>query len=238
MKLSVIVPVYNEEGTILQVIEKVKAVPLEKEIIVVDDCSTDGTREKLERIRGNKGITIVRHERNSGKGSAIRTAIGRVTGDMIIIQDADLEYDPNDYLELVKPIVEGRSEVVYGSRELGRNRKHSHLSFYLGGKFLSFLTNLLYGSSISDEPTCYKVFKSDVLKSIPLRCRGFEFCPEVTAKLLRKGYPIIEVPIHYYPRTKDQGKKIRWRDGLEAAYLLVRYRFATDRNPGPSTPHN
>ncbi len=228
MKLSVIIPVYNEEKTIREIVEKVQAVPLEKEIIIIDDGSTDQSRAIVEDFRHEEGIKIFHHPKNMGKGSAIRTGIPHTTGDNIIIQDADLELDPNEYPQLIQPIVNGAADVVYGSRELCKENKIASMSFYLGGRFLSSLTNLLYGSSITDEPTCYKVFRANVLKSIPLRAKRFDFCPEVTAKVLKRGYKIVEVPIRYYPRSKKEGKKVRWRDGIEAAITLLKYRFFDD----------
>lgn len=227
MKLSVLIPVYNEEKTIKKVINLVKKSDtgsVKKEIIVVDDGSTDKTLEVLKRI---KGVKLMAHKKNSGKGAAIRTAIRHATGDIIIVQDADMEYDPNDYKALIKPIIEGKAKVVYGSRRLKKeNRKHSGFSFYLGGIGLTVITNILYPQlHITDEPTCYKVFRADVLKSLSLRCKRFEFCPEVTAKIARKGVKICEVPISYYPRSVKEGKKINWRDGIEAIWTLLRYRF-------------
>lgn len=224
MKISVIIPCYNEKHNILDILKKVEAVNLEKEIIIVDDHSTDGTQEILKAISPNKA-KIYYHKENRGKGSAVRTALQYVTGEIVIIQDADLEYDPNDYYELVKPIQQGRAKVVYGSRILEKGFEISYLRYYLGGRILSWLTNLLYDAHITDEPTGYKVFAADVLKSIDLKSTGFEFCPEVTAKLCKKGYQIYEVPISYHPRSLKEGKKIGWRDGLEAIWTLLKYRF-------------
>ncbi len=223
MKLTVIIPAYNEERTIFALLEKVIAVPIEKEVIVVNDASKDRTGEILNGFAVDGIIKIVTHLSNEGKGSAIRTGIKHATGDIIIIQDASIEYDPNDYIAVIQPILDGTAEVSYGSRVLGGGNKYSYASFYLGGRLLSFLTNSLYGSKITDEPTCYKAFKADVLKNIHLECTGFEFCPEVTAKVLRKKLKIYEVPIHYYPRSKQEGKKIRWLDGIEAIWTLVKY---------------
>jgi dolichol-phosphate mannosyltransferase len=227
MKLSVLIPVYNEEKTISKVIDIVKKADIgkvDKEIIVVDDGSKDNTLVALKKI---KGIKLIAHKKNSGKGAAIRTAIKHATGDIIIVQDADLEYDPNEYKQLIGPIITGKAKVVYGSRRLKKsNKKYSGLSFYIGGVTLTLVTNLLYPSAhITDEPTCYKVFKADVLKSINLRCTRFEFCPEVTAKVLKKGIKIKEIPISYYPRSIKEGKKINWKDGAEALWTLLKYRF-------------
>lgn len=224
MKLSVIIPVYNEKNYILAIMEKVRNVPLEKEIIIVDDGSTDGTTEILKQIKSNKEIKIIFQARNEGKGAAIRSGLKEVNGDIVVIQDADLEYEPTDYLKLVEPIISGKAKVVYGSRILGRCPKSS-LAFYLGGRFLSLLTSLLYNTKITDEPTGYKTFDASVLKSLDLKCQRFEFCPEVTAKVLKKGYRIYEVPINYHPRKISEGKKINWRDGLHAAWTLIKYRF-------------
>lgn len=222
MKLSVIMPVYNEQQTIREILKRVRAVDIEKEIIVVDDGSTDGTRRILKDFSQN-GIKIFHHAKNIGKGAAIRTGLEHVTGNLVIIQDADLELDPNEYHKLIEPIINGKTEVVYGSRELGKN-KMLYLRFYLGGRLLTFITNILYKAQITDEPTCYKVFKTNVLKNIKLECTGFEFCPEVTAKICRQGYKIYEVPISYNPRSVQQGKKISWKDGVKAIYTLFKYR--------------
>lgn len=224
MKLSVIIPCYNEKETILEILRRVEAVELDKEIVIVDDGSTDETREILKSVSPTEAAVYF-HERNQGKGAAIRTGLQHVSGDIVIIQDADLEYDPQDFYELIKPIVEGRAEVVYGSRVLGKNFRISYLRYYWGGRLLSALANLLYDAHITDEPTCYKAFKASVLKSLSLTCTRFEFCPEVTAKLRKKGYKIYEVPISYHPRSLKEGKKIGWRDGLQAIWTLVKYKF-------------
>ena len=227
MKLSIVIPCYNERDTILKLVERVEQVDLgdvEREVIIVDDKSTDGTREIL--LSNNTDHKLVLHEENMGKGYALRTGFAHVTGDIVIVQDADLEYDPDDYKQLIQPIIEGKCRVVYGSRERNKNNVRSGVLFYLGARFLTGLTNLLYGSKLTDEPTCYKVFAADLLKSIPLQCKRFEFCPEVTAKVLRQGIEIVELPISYYPRSRKEGKKINWRDGLEAIWTLIRYRFS------------
>lgn len=231
MKLSVIIPLYNENGTIDKLLKRVNSIKLDKEIIIIDDFSTDGSREWLKNLN-EKNVKKVFHNKNYGKGMAIRSGVKEVTGNIVIVQDADLEYDPEDYYELVKPIQEGKAEVVYGSRILGNilknmKTKHSkaHYQYFYGGRLLTFLTNILYNAKITDEPTCYKVFKTEVLRSINLKCKRFEFCPEVTAKVRKKGYKIYEIPIKYNPRTLQEGKKIKIRDGLEAVWVLVKYKF-------------
>jgi len=224
MKLSVIIPVYNERFTIREILKRVRSVDIEKEIIIVDD-STDETREILKTFEGVKNIKIIYRKTPQGKGSAIVEGIKHASGEIILIQDADLEYDPDDYIKLVKPIEEGRASVVYGSRFSERKNRHRYGMNLIGTKILTQMTNILYGSSITDEPTCYKVFKASVLKEINLKCRGFEFCPEVTAKVLKKGHKIIEVPIKYNSRTIEEGKKINWRDGVIAIWTLLKYRI-------------
>ncbi len=235
VKLSVLMPAYNEKGTIEEIIKRVQAVKLGKvklEIVIVDDGSKDGTREILTTLaKKYKNIKLIFHERNSGKGQAVRTAIANMTGDIAIIQDADLEYDPTDYAKLIQPIIDGKVKVVYGSRFLGfrgsNPRKYGTYmaANYYATKLLSMMSNILYNAKITDEPTCYKVFDAKVLKSIPLKCRRFEFCPEVTAKVRKRGHRISEIPIHYYPRSVEEGKKINWKDGIEAIWTLIKYRF-------------
>lgn len=228
MKLTVVIPCYNEKNTILTLLERVKNANVgegnQKEIIVVDDDSRDGTRELLKPLEDK--YKIIYQDKNLGKGYALRTGFKHATGDIAIIQDADLEYDPNDYADLIAPIIKGESKVVYGSRERNKkNKTHSGLSFYLGGLFLTWLTNFLYGSDLTDVFTCYKVFEVNTLRSIPLICRRFEFDSEVTARILKKGIRIKEVPISYYPRKINDGKKINWKDGLQAIWTLAKYRF-------------
>ena len=224
MKLSVIMPVYNEKDTIQEILRQVRAVNRADEIIVVDDGSTDGTRDLLKCEADQPGTIVIYHDRNQGKGAAVRTGFDRATGDILLIQDADLEYDPRDYPLLLRPIEEGRVKVVYGSRFLGP-RKAMLFWHMLGNKFLTLLTNLLYNTILSDMETCYKVFRADVIRGIPLRSRRFEFEPEITAKVLKRGHRIFEVPISYYGREYDEGKKISWRDGPKAAWTLIKYRF-------------
>ena len=223
LRLSVIIPVYNEVTLIEESLRRVRAVELPLEVIVVDDGSTDGTRELLPTLAGIDRLIL--HDRNRGKGSAIRTGLEAVTGDVVVIQDADLEYDPRDFIPMLEKIEREGAQVVYGSRILGPSPR-GYLTFYLGGRLLSLLTNVLYGTSITDEPTCYKMFRREVLAGIPLECDGFEFCPEVTAKVVRRGFRIVEVPIRYYPRGVSEGKKIRARDGWIAIWTLIRLRFA------------
>lgn len=221
MKLSVIIPVYNEIDTIEEVLRRVREIDLDKEIIVTDDCSTDGTREFLNR---QADIILVESDQNQGKGKSIRSALEEVTGDIVLIQDADLEYDPNDYHALIQPIVDGDADMVYGSRFL-RGKPKMRLINYIANKVFAALASLLYGVRVSDEATCYKAFRTEVLKSIELRCNRFEFCPEVTARLLKRGYRYVEVPIWYEARTHAQGKKITWKDGVECIWTLLKYRF-------------
>jgi len=220
--LSVIIPVYNESRCISTILEMVKQVAIPKEIIVVDDGSTDGTRETLLGLMHDPQVQVIFHDRNRGKGAAIRTGIRHAVGEYIIIQDSDLEYDPCDYPALLEPLKTGRANVVYGVRP---DRPQRGMSFFLGAKFLTWLTNFLYGCNIRDEATGYKVFRSSLLKRIPLQGNRFEFCPEVTAKICRMGEAIHEVPISYDPRPKGDGKKIKWTDGLDAIWTLLRYRF-------------
>jgi len=225
MKLSVLMPIYNEENTLAQIIKKIIEVPIEKEIIMVDDCSTDNTKNILRKYENIKNIKIIYLSKNRGKGYAIRIAIKHISGDIAIIQDADLEYEPNDYLKLIEPISNKQEKVIYGSRFLNKKNKHSYFRFYLGGLLVTFVTNILFRQHLTDEPTCYKVFDVQVLKSIALKCTRFEFCPEITAKISKKGIKIKEIPINYYPRSIEEGKKIKWHDGLEAIWTLIKYRL-------------
>jgi glycosyltransferase involved in cell wall biosynthesis len=223
VKLSVIMPVYNEKNSIHAIINKVLSVPINKEIIVVDDCSKDGTRDILKTIN-NECIKVFFHDVNKGKGAAIRTGISHITGDYVIIQDADLEYDPFEYEKLLAPILAGEADVVYGTRFSGRRQKISTLH-YLGNLFLTVLTNVLYGTRLSDMETCYKMMKAPILKGIKLRANRFDFEPEITAKLLKKHLKIKEVPISYHGREWSEGKKITWKDGIAALWALTKYRF-------------
>lgn len=226
MKLSIIIPAYNEEKTIEELVKRVFEVKLpgQKEIIAVDDGSKDKTLEILQNLQVKYGVVVVSLTKNSGKGAAIREGLKNTTGDLVIIQDADLEYDPKDYSSLLKPFFEDNAQVVYGSRILG-SKKHGSLAYYWGGLGVTFATNIICGIKITDEPTCYKVFKKELLNSLDLKCRGFEFCPEVTAKIARRKIRIFEVPISYNPRGKEDGKKINWKDGFVAIWTLLKYRF-------------
>lgn len=221
--VSVIVPVYNEVSHLEELLQAVHASPVKKEIIIVDDGSTDGTREKLQSLPPSDDVTIVFHQKNCGKGASIRTALGYARGEYVLIQDSDLEYDPQDYPALLRPLRDGCGNVVYGVRP---DRPERGLRFFLGAKFLTHLTNFLYGTRIHDEATCYKVFRRSLLAQMRLQCRRFEFCPEVTAKVCRMGQKIEEVPVSYRPRSAAEGKKIRHSDGWQAIWTLVRYRFA------------
>jgi glycosyltransferase involved in cell wall biosynthesis len=228
MKVSIIIPVYNEFRTFAQVLERVRRAPLPegctKEIVVVDDGSTDGTTQALSD-QERAGIVVGHHaERNSGKGTALRIGIRMATGDIVLTQDGDLEYDPEDYARILELIVRGEADVVYGSRFLGRPAGMA-LKNRIANRILTAAANLLYGAGITDEATAYKAFRAELLKKVPLECRRFEFCPEVTAKLRRRGVRIHEVPIRYNARGIAEGKKIRARDGFEALWTLGKYRF-------------
>jgi len=225
-RVSVIVPVYNEVAHVDELLQAIQSSPVEKEIIVVDDGSTDGTREKLQAFPSVDGLTLVFHERNYGKGAAVRTALAHARGEYVLIQDSDLEYDPQDYPALLQPLQQGKANVVYGVRP---DRPERGLRFFLGAKLLTHLTNLLYGAGIHDEATCYKIFRRSLLARVRLDCHRFEFCPEVTAKLCRMGEKIAEVPISYRPRSAGEGKKIRHSDGWLAIWTLIRHRFTSRR---------
>ncbi len=226
-KVSILVPIYNEKATLLELldnIEKASFCNLEKEIILVDDASFDGTRDILKTLESK--YSVYYHDINQGKGAALRTGLAHTTGDIVVIQDADLEYNPQDYEELIKLIIEGRADVVYGSRLTGSKPSRSFMfTHFLGNKFLTLLTNFLYNTTLTDMETCYKAFKADFIKSIKIKSNRFDFEPEITAKLAKKHARIYEVPISYFGREFHEGKKITWKDGFHAIFALVKFRF-------------
>lgn len=226
MKLSIVIPVFNEVGTVNEIIRRVQAAPFEKEIIVVDDCSTDGTVQLLRKIDAiQDNVKVYYHDRNRGKGAALRTGFTAVQGDVVIIQDADLEYDPREYTNLLEPILDGRADVVYGSRFLGGPHRVLFFWHYVGNKFLTLLSNTLSNLNLTDMETCYKAFRKEVLKDLPLKSDRFGFEPEFTMKIAKRELRIYEVPISYSGRTYHEGKKINWKDGVAAIYTILRYRF-------------
>ena len=225
MKLSVIVPVYNEKRTISVILEKVREVPVNKEIIVVDGNSIDGTRDLLKEEENKPDTRIIYMPHRCGRGLALKIGIENAKGDVIIFQDADLELDPADYPALLKPIEEGKADVVFGSRFLGQSDEYMSFLQKLGNKGLTGLVNLMYGSKLTDVETCYQVFKKEALKGIRIKGDEFNFTIELSVKLLKKKYPVMEIPITYIPRGREEGKKIRWRDGFESLYALVKYKF-------------
>lgn len=222
MRLSIIIPAYNEINFIDEVIEKVKETPYDKEIIIVDDCSTDGTRQYLEGLRDESVVTIF-HERNQGKGAALRSAFAAATGDIVIIQDADLEYDPRDYPVLLGPILEGKADVVYGSRFLGGPHRVFYFWHYVGNFMVTLLSNMFTNLNLTDMETGYKVFKKEVVEGITIESNRFGVEPELTAKIAKKKWRLYEVPISYYGRSYEEGKKITWRDGIKAFFTIVKY---------------
>jgi glycosyltransferase involved in cell wall biosynthesis len=224
-KLSVIVPVFDERNTVAEIVRRMRAVdlPVELEIVIVDDGSTDGTRDVLRQL-ADSTVRVISHDANQGKGAAIRSGLAHVHGDLVLVQDADLEYDPEDWPKLIAPMMRGKARVVYGSRFTGERRNMLFLH-WVGNRFLSLVTNVLYNTTLSDMETCYKLFDRSLLDGITLRAQRFEFEPEVTAKILRRGIRIYEVPISYTGREFDEGTKITWRDGFVALWTLVKYRF-------------
>jgi len=225
MKLSVIIPVYNEVESIREILKRVRATKLAKEIVVVDDGSKDGTRDVLKKLNGKGGVRVILHEQNRGKGAAVRTGLAAATGDILLIQDADLEYHPRDYPQLLQPIKEGIADVVYGSRFLGGPRRVVMFWHMVANYMLTFMTNILYDTILSDMETGYKVFRRQVIEGMTIRANSFDFEPEFTAKVLKRRYRIYEVPISFNPRDYSQGKKIKLKDAFEAVWTLLKYRF-------------
>jgi len=240
--LSVVIPVYNEKGTLEELLRRVAAVPIPKQVVLVDDCSTDGTRERLHALaegwktRGPAALglaalaapmelTFAWHEKNAGKGAAVRTGIARTTGGIVIVQDADLEYDPADYPALVAPIEGGAADVVYGSRHLKGDLQKGYFSNYFGNRFLTFVSNRFTGLGLTDMETCYKTMRGEIARGITLRSNRFGFDPEITAKIARGKHRVVEVPVSYVGRTFEEGKKIRWQDGFTVVRAIVRYAF-------------
>ena len=217
-------PCYNEASTVKKIIEKTLEVPLEKELIIVNDGSTDGSKEIINAFQNIQNVIIHHQQKNQGKGAAIRAGINYCSGDIITIQDADLETNPHNFTYLVEPILTKKTKVVYGSRLLNEDIQYSK-KYYYGGKLVTKFANILYNQNITDEPTCYKLFDATLLKSINLTCKGFEFCPEVTAKVSKLGHKIIELPMDYYPRTENEGKKLKWTDGVIAIWTLLKFKF-------------
>jgi glycosyltransferase involved in cell wall biosynthesis len=225
MNLTIIIPVFNETNTIQEIVRRVKHAGVAEEIIIVDDGSTDGTLEKLKTFEGNDAIRVIYHPRNMGKGAAVRTGIEQARGEVMLIQDADLEYDPRDYPGLLRPIEEGIAEVVYGSRFLGAARRPILFWNMVANKILTLVTNILYNNILTDMETGYKVFRRCVVEQMPIHARGFEFEPEFTAKILKRHYRIFEVPITFNPREYHEGKKIKMKDAFIALWTLFKYRF-------------
>lgn len=225
MKLSVIIPIYNEVESILTILKRVQDTKLASEIVLVDDGSKDGTRDVLTKLMGKKGLNIILHEKNQGKGAAVRTGMAVAKGDILLIQDADLEYDPRDYPELLKPIQEGLADVVYGSRFLGKAHRVTMFWHLMANKLLTLMTNILYDTILTDMETGYKVFRKEVIQGMTIHANSFNFEPEFTAKILKRKYRIFEVPITFNPRDYSQGKKIKLHDAFEAVWALLKYRF-------------
>ena len=225
VKLSIIIPVYNEQDTLRTLLARVEAVDYEKEIVLVDDCSTDGTREIVQDYQGREGYTVLMHAKNLGKGAALRSGFAEAKGDIIIIQDADLEYDPREYGNLLEPILDGRADVVYGSRFLGGPHRVMFFWHYIGNMALTTLSNMTTNLNLTDMETCYKAFTRKVLDSLTLKCNRFGFEPEFTSKVARNNFRIYEVPISYSGRDYTEGKKIGWKDGMAAIWFIIRFRL-------------
>ncbi|HJS57722.1 MAG TPA: glycosyltransferase family 2 protein [Vicinamibacteria bacterium] len=222
--LSVVMPVYNERATVEEIVGRVLAVPVRKELIAVDDFSTDGSRELLDRLASEKGFRLLKQDRNQGKGAAVRRGVAEASGDVIVVQDADLEYSPEEYPELLDLIVKGKADAVFGSRFIGRHRCFL-FSHYLANLFLNLVTNLLYNTTMTDMETCFKAVRADLMKSLALKSNRFGIEPEITAKLFKRRARVYEVPITYEGRDYSEGKKITWRDGFPALWTLIKYRF-------------
>ena len=225
MNLSVVIPVYNEAEHIREILKRVQSTKLAKEIIVVDDGSKDGTRDTLQELDGKKKVRVILHERNQGKGAAVMTGLKAAQGDVLLIQDADLEYDPRDYPVLLGPIREGMADVVYGSRFLGAPHRVTMFWHLMANRLLTLMTNILYNTILTDMETGYKVFRREVIQGMNIRAKRFDFEPEFTAKVLKRKYRIFEVPISFNPRDYSQGKKIQLKDAFEAVWTLLKYRF-------------
>ena len=226
MKISVVMPVYNELGTIDEIVSRVHAIALDKELIIVDDGSTDGTHQRLKIIENSKeNVKVFYHSANQGKGAALRTGFKAVTGDIVIIQDADLEYDPKEYPKILEPLLDGRADIVYGSRFLGGPHRVLYFWHYVGNKFLTLLCNMMTNINLTDMETCYKAFRSTVLKDITLKSNRFGFEPEFTVKAAKKNFRIYEVPISYSGRSYSEGKKITWKDGFSTIFTIIWFRF-------------
>jgi glycosyltransferase involved in cell wall biosynthesis len=224
VKLSVVIPVYNEVGTIQEIVARVKSVPIDKEIILVDDCSRDGTRERLQELAADGGVRTLFHEINRGKGAALRTGFAAATGDLVVIQDADLEYDPQEYPRLIQPILDGKADVVFGSRFVGgESRRVLYFWHYVGNKFLTLVSNAFTNLNLTDMETCYKVFRREIIRNIDIEEDRFGFEPEITAKIAALGCRLYEVGISYSGRTYEEGKKIGWRDGFRALWCILKY---------------
>ncbi len=225
MKLSIVIPIYNEKNTLSTLLDRVESVDYKKEIILVDDCSSDGTREIVQQYQNKEDYVVRFHTHNQGKGAALRTGFAEASGDIIIIQDADLEYDPKDYGKLLEPILDGRADVVYGSRFLGGPHRVLFFWHYVGNKVLTVLSNMLTNVNLTDMETCYKAFTRQVLESLSLKSNRFGFEPEFTCKVARRNFRIYEVPISYSGRDYSEGKKIGWKDGVAAIWFILRYRL-------------